>query len=169
MSQGEVMVSSPGMSSMLAQLAPAVDRILKGFQPLLDQPVIRMPYSMPLAASQVIPAGARNVILQPTDFQYSFEYPFEVHQVKFSQDPAHTTRDWRVTVLDQTFNQPIQKSQTGSMIAQLVDDNTGKWEWKFPWIVRPKGGGLSVSVDNLDLVNPITVDISFLGYQLIPR
>jgi len=163
------MDTSPGMTAMLTQLAPVVGGFLQRVQPLFDQPIIRMPYAMPLAQSQVIPAGAQNVRLEPTDFQYSFEYPFEVHAVKFSQDPAHTTRDWRVALLDQTFNQQIQKSQSGSMVAQLVDDNTGKWEWKFPWLVRPKGGGLTVSIDNLDTVNPITVDICFLGYQLIPR
>ncbi len=152
------MDTSPGMTAMLTQLAPVVGGFLQRVQPLFDQPIIRMPYAMPLATSQVIPAGAQNVRLEPTDFQYSFEYPFEVHEVKFSQDPAHTTRDWRVSLTDQTF-----------MIAQLVDDNTGKWVWKFPWIVRPKGGGLTVTVDNLDTVNPITVDICFLGYQLIPR
>lgn len=160
--------ASPGLMASLTQLMPYVNRLLAGFQPLLDQPIIRMPYSMPLSQSAVVAPGS-TLILTPQDFSYSLEWPLEVHEVKFSQDPAHTYRDWRVAFQDQTFNQPLQKSQTGSMVAQLVDDNTGKWCWKFPWTVRPKGGALNIVVTNLDTVNPITVDIDFIGYMLIPR
>jgi hypothetical protein len=160
--------ASPGLSSMMAQLGPLIQRLMGGIAPLLDQPVVRFPYSMPLAASQVIPAGQQGAILNPADFQYSLEYPFEVHEVKFSQDIAHTFRDWRVSFMDQTFNQPLQKANN-SLVAGLVDDNTGKWYWKFPWTIRPKGGGMNITVQNLDLVNPITVDIDLIGYMLLPR
>jgi hypothetical protein len=153
---------------MLVQLAPVAQRIMQAFAPLIDQPVIRKPYSMSLAQSQVIPASS-SVVLTPTDFSYSFEWPFEAHEMKFSQDPAHTSRDWRVVIVDGTFNQPLEKAQTGAMVADLIDDNTGKWVWKFPWVVRPKGGQFQIVVTNLDTVNPITVDLSFLGYQMIPR
>ena len=88
-----------------------MDRI----QPLLNQPVIRFPYNMPLAASQVIPPGATQV-LTPPDFQYCFEWPFEVPGDFVLQDPAHTFRDWRVAILDQTFNQPWQKGFAGTMV-----------------------------------------------------
>jgi len=152
---------------MLAQLAPTIKGFFDKVNPLLAQPVIRMPYNLPLARSQVLAAGSTGNILTPTDFSHSLEWPFEVHQVKFSQDIAHTFRDWRVGIQDQTFNQPFQKANF--MIADIVDDNTGKWELKFPWVVRPKGGALGVVADNLDDVNPITVDINFIGYLLIPR
>ncbi len=152
----------------LIQFAPFLQRLAQGFAPLLDQPVVRTPYSMSLSVTQVIAAGATNV-LTASDFSYSFEWPFEVHEVGFSQDPAHTARDWRVLITDGTFNRPLEKAQTGGMVDTLIDKNTGKWPWKFPWIVRPKGGSFQVLVTNLDTVNPISVDMTFIGFQMIPR
>ncbi len=55
------------------------------------------------------------------------------------------------------------------MVATLLDRNTGKWPLKFPWVLRPKGGGLTIYVNNLDTVNPIIVDVNFTGFLLIPR
>ena len=160
--------NSPGAGAQAAQLAPFFQRLLLGLAPILDQPVVRKPYSMSLSNSQVIPPSS-TVVLTPTDFSYSFEWPFEIHRVGFDQDPAHTFRDWRVSILDQIFNQPLEKANTGSLVSTLVNTNTGKYEWEYPWIMRPKGGAFSILVTNLDTVNPITVDISFLGYQMIPR
>jgi hypothetical protein len=158
---------SPGLEAMITQLLPVLQRLKMSIDPILNQPIIRQPYVLPLADGQVIAAGASGQILNSTSFSYNFEWPFEVHAVKFSQDIAHTYRDWRVSFQDQTFQQPLQKN--ASLVADLVDDNTGKWEWKFPWVIRPKGGGMNVTVDNLDAVNPITVDLAFIGYQLIPK
>jgi len=158
---------SPGLEAMLVQLGPWINRIKEALDPLLGQPVIRMPYSLPLAQGQVIPAGGQNVVLNSTSFTFNLEWPMEVHAVKFSQDIAHTYRDWQVSIQDQTFNQPLQKN--ASLVADLVDDNTGKWCWNFPWTIRPKGGAMNVAVNNNDTVNPITVDMSFLGYLMIPR
>lgn len=152
---------------MLTQLGPLIHGFMNRVEPLLSQPVVRIPWSMPLADSTVIPAGQQGFVLSSTDFNYSLEWPFEVHQVKFSQDIAHTFRDWRVDFQDQIVNQPLQK--TAPMIADLVDDNTGKWIWEYPWIVRPKGGAILVKADNLDDVNPITVDMAFIGYLMVPR
>jgi hypothetical protein len=87
--------------------------------------------------------------------------------VKFSNDASHTFRDWRVNIKDQTFNQDWMKTQ--AMVADLVQDNTGQWQLLYPWVVRPKGGGLAVTVDNLDSQNAIRVDVAFIGYLLIPR
>lgn len=159
---------SPALGAMLTQLAPVVTGVLNKIQPLLDQPIIRFPYNIPLSASQVIPAGA-TVRLTPPDFQYSFEWPFELIEIGFSQDPAHTTRDWRIAIQDQTFNQPWQKGDAGTMVATLLETNTDKYVLKYPWIVRPKGGALNFVVTNLDEVNPITVDIDLIGSQLLPR
>ncbi len=153
---------------MLAQWLPTITDIANRMKPLLDQPVIRYPYSMSLSVSQVIAPG-ETARLTPADFQYSLETPFEVTKVKFSQDPAHTARDWRVSIQDQTFNQPWHLSLNGVMVATYIDDNTGAYELEMPWVVRPKGGALAIVVTNLDEVNPITVDITFLGSQLIPR
>lgn len=158
---------SPGLEAMLVQLGPFVHGLKEKLEMLLDQPVIRMPYSLPLAQGQVIPAGGQNVVLNSTSFTFNLEWPMEVHEVKFSQDIAHTYRDWQVYLQDQTFNQPLQKN--ASLVADLVDDNTGKWVWRFPWTIRPKGGAMNVAVNNLDTVNPITVDMSFLGFLMIPR
>lgn len=156
-----------GLAAMLIQLAPTVQQLVARLKPIVDQPVVRFPYVMPLRQSFTIPAAGVGQPLPATDFLHALEWPFEVHRVKFSQDPAHTFRDWRVLIKDQTFNQDWMKSQ--AMVAQLVDDNTGVYELRMPWVVRPKGGGLTVSVDNLDTQNPITVDISFTGYLMIPR
>lgn len=156
------------LGAMFTQLAPTISNVLNGLKPLIDQPIVRFPYVMPLSASQVIPAG-QTAVLTASDFNYSFEWPFEVWKVAFSNDPAHTFRDWRVGILDQTFNQPWQKAQSGVLVSTLLDTNTDKWCLEMPWVVRPKGGGLQITVTNLDTVNPITVDIAFIGKQLLPR
>lgn len=156
-----------GLASQLLQLTPTINRIVQALKPLTDQPLIRFPYTMPLASSLVIDAGQRNIVAPSADFNHSLEWPFEVHTVKFSNDPSHTFRDWRVAVQDQSFNQPWQKSNT--MVDLLIERNTAQWKLRFPWVVRPKGGGLAVTFDNLDEDNPITVDINFEGYLLIPR
>lgn len=158
---------SPAVEAMLTQLAPVFKGFMDRIAPLLDQPIIRVPWVMPLATATSVAAGASNFPLDPTSFSYSLEWPFEVRAVKFAQDPAHTFQDWRITIQDQIVNQPLQK--TNACVADLVDDNTGKWVWEFPWIVRPKGGALQVAVDNLDTVNPITINMSFIGYLMIPR
>ncbi len=160
---------SAGLGAMLSQFGPEIQRVLLSLKPLVDQPVVRFPYTMDIGAGQVLAAGAANQILTPTDFQFALEWPFEVLEVKFSQDIAHTYRDWRFLIQDQTFNQPMMKASTGTLVADVVDDNTGKWVWKFPWTVRPKGGGLNITATNLDTVNPITVNICFIGNLLIPR
>lgn len=157
---------SDGLAAQLTQLAPLAARILVGLKPLVDQPVIRFPYCMP-GRSTVVPAGTYGQRVPDSDFSHSLEWPFEVRKVKFSQDPAHTFRDWQVNIKDQTFNQDWMKAS--AMVATLIDDNTGVWSLEFPWIVRPKGGGLTVSLDNLDANNPITCNVTFEGYLLIPR
>jgi hypothetical protein len=159
---------SPNVEAMLTQLAPVFKAFMDRIAPLLDQPVVRVPYNLPLAQSVTVPAGATGFIIDPTSFSYSLEWPLEVHTVKFSQDPAHTFRDWRIAIQDQVVNQPLQKAQS-TMVATMIDDNTGAWRWEFPWTVRPKGGALVVNVDNLDTVNPITIDLNFIGYLEIPR
>ena len=164
----DAQVISPALGAMLTQLAPVVTGFMNRVQPLLDQPIIRFPYNIPLSASQVIAPGA-TVRLNPPDFQYSFEWPFEIHALSFSNDPAHTRRDWRVAIQDQTFNQPWQKGDAGTMVATLLETNTDKYVLKFPWIIRPKGGAINITVTNLDEVNPITVDVDIIGYQLLPR
>lgn len=157
-----------GLATMLAQLATRWKTTIDRIQPLLDQPVERMPYNLPrFSGTGAIGAGLTNQPLISQDFSHSLEWPFEVHAVKFSQDPAHTFRDWRVTIKDLSLNQDWQKNAV--LVADLVDDNTGVWKLDYPWVVRPKGGALTVSVDNMDTVNPITVDINFRGYLLIPR
>lgn len=152
---------------MLSQLAPFFKGFMDRIEPLLNQPVVRIPYSLPLANSTVIPAGQQGFLLDPPSFSWNLEWPLEVHEVKFSQDIAHTFRDWRVNFQDQIVNQPLQKN--APMVADLVDDNTGKWIWKYPWTIRPKGGAIIVTADNLDDVNPITVDLSFNGFLMVPR
>lgn len=156
-----------GLAAQLVQLAPLAQKILTSLKPVIDQPVIRFPYTMPLRTSATVGAGLTGQRLPDSDFIHALEWPFEVNKVKFSQDPSHTFRDWRVLIKDQTFNQDWMKTQ--NMVATLVDDNTGAWTMGFPWVVRPKGGGISVTVDNLDASNPITVDLAFVGYLLIPR
>ncbi len=160
-------VDQNGLAAMLMQLMPTAQQVLQRLKPLVDQPVIRFPYNLPLVRSYTIAAGVTNAPLPQTDFSHSLEWPFEVERVKFSNDPSHTFRDWRVTIKDQTFNQEWMKAS--SMVDLLIQQNTAQWLLNFPWVVRPKGGGLTVSVDNLDSENPITVDVNFEGFLLIPR
>lgn len=161
------MANQDGLAAQLVQLATIGEHVLDKIKPLIDQPIIRFPYNLPLARTATIAAGQTGLNLPNTDFSHSLEWPFEIRKVKFSQDPSHTFRDWRVNIKDQTFNQDWQKAS--AMIATLIDDNTGAWILDFPWVVRPKGGGLTVTVDNLDTVNPINIDINFEGFLLIPR
>jgi hypothetical protein len=156
-----------GLASQLLQLAPTIKRLVDSLKPVIDQPIIRFPYTMPVASSLIVGAGQRNIFMPSADFNHSLEWPFEIHKVKFSNDPSHTFRDWRVFIKDQSFNQDWHKFST--MVDLLIEQNTSQWPLSFPWVVRPKGGGLSVSVDNLDDDNPITVDINFEGFLLIPR
>ena len=156
-----------GLGAQAVQLAPLVKTLVDAFKPIIDQPIIRFPYNLPLANSQTIAAGQTGFRLPDTDFIHALEWPFEVHYVTFSQDAAHTTRDWRVSVQDQTFNQVMMKNPT--MVDLLIKKNEGVWPLKMPWVVRPKGGGLIVTCDNLDTGNPITVDMNFEGYLMIPR
>jgi hypothetical protein len=156
-----------GFGAMVQQFGPLIKTLADRIKPFLDQPVIRFPYNLPLARSAVIGAGLTNQPLIASDFSNSLEWPFEVNRIKFSNDPAHTFRDWRVLLKDQTFNQDWMRATV--MVATMVGDNTGAWDLDFPWVVRPKGGGISVMIDNLDTVNPITVDINFQGFLLIPR
>lgn len=158
---------SEGFAAQLMQLAPAVKGVLDKLKPLVDQPVIRFPYELPLARTQTIAAGQTGFRLPDTDFIHALEWPFEIKKIKFSNDPSHTFRDWRITIKDQSFNQ--EWSKTSAMVATIINDNTAAYELEFPWIVRPKGGGITVTVDNLDTQNPINVDLNFVGYLLIPR
>lgn len=159
--------TSSGFETMIMQFAPYMKSFMDWLGPLGNQPVVRVPYTSPLATSLTIAAGVSNQPLIQTDFQNSLEYPFEVRRVIFSQDPAHTTRDWRFSNMDMTFNMPWQKAP--AMVATLIDANTLAWDLVFPWVVRPKGGGLQPFVTNLDTVNPITVDVNFVGSLLLPR
>lgn len=157
------------LAATLTQLSPTVSRVFKGLQFLIDQPVIRQPQWLgtSTAGGQVIAAGANNVPLLQSDFSLSLEWPFSVRRIRFSNDPQHTFRDWRIVIQDFTFNQSWMKAPI--MVDTLVDANTGFLELEVPWIVRPQGGGFQINVDNLDTANPISVNITLHGSLLIPR
>jgi hypothetical protein len=164
------LIQNGGPAAMLNQFLATLQGIADTVVPLLNQPIVRMPYNLPLATpitGLVVAAGGRNTPLPSQDFMSSLEWPFEVHDIKFSQDGAHTFRDWRISFKDQVFSQDLQKNSV--RVSTIVSDDTGMWRLKFPWIIRPKGGGISMTVDNLDAVNPITVDINLQGYLLVPQ
>ena len=94
------------LAQTLMQLVPTARRIVDGLRFLFDQPVIREPYFLGTSAAQgaVVAAGAVNAPQLQSDFSHSLEYPFEVDRIRFSNDSSHTFRDWRVRVVDQTFN-----------------------------------------------------------------
>lgn len=156
-----------GLAAMLMQWATRWRDVTDRIKPLLDQPVIRQPYTMPSSNPLVVAAGATGVAFPNTDFSNSLEWPFEVHEIKPTQDPAHIFDDWRIAIKDQTFDRPLHKAN--QRVSGLVDDDTGIWRLCFPWIMRNKGGGFTITVDNLDAVNPITVNVTLRGYLLIPR
>jgi hypothetical protein len=161
--------NASALASILTQLYPPIERVLKGLQFLIDQPVIREPYWLGTSAAggQTIAAGAFNVPLLQSDFSHSLEWPFSVRRIRFSNDPQHTFRDWRIVIQDQTFSQQWMKNPI--MVDTLVDANTGFLELEIPWIIRPQGGGFQINVDNLDASNPINVNITLHGSLLIPR
>lgn len=160
--------AASGLAAQIVQVMPWIQKQIDKLKPLIDQPIVRIPFTMPLITSQVVAAGQNNFPLPSSDFALSLEYPFEVWQFKFSQDPGHTFRDWRVAINDNTFAQDLQRNP--AMVALILSDNTGAWRLDpFPYIVRPKGGGMNIRVDNLDTVNPITVDIALQGYLMVPR
>jgi len=161
--------STSALASVLTQLFPRVDRVFRGLQFLVDQPVIREPYWLGTSAAggQVIAAGATNVPLLQSDFSHSLEWPFSVRRIRFSNDPQHTFRDWRVVINDQTFSQAWMKNPI--LVDSLIDAYSGFLELEVPWIIRPQGGGFQIYVDNLDAVNPITVGVALHGSLLIPR
>jgi len=156
-----------GLAAMLMQWAPTWKGVTDRIKPLLDQPVIRQPYSAPSSQPLVVAAGATGQVFPNTDFSNSLEWPFEVVRIKPTQDSAHTFGDWRISIKDQTFDRVLHKAN--QIVSGIVEDNTGVWRLEFPWIIRPKGGGFTIAVDNLDLVNPITVNVTLVGYLLIPR
>jgi hypothetical protein len=161
---------SNGLAAMLSQFLPTIHGIVNKVVPLLQQPILRVPYNLPLSnplTGLVVAAAGRSVAMPASDFSSSLEWPFEVHKVKFSQDAGHTFRDWRVFMRDQVYSQDLMKASV--RVSTLVADNTGMWELAFPYIVRAKGGGWTITVDNLDTINPITVDINLQGYLLVPQ
>lgn len=156
------------LAQTLMQLVPTARRIVDGLRFLFDQPVWREPHVIGTSAvpGAIIAPGAMNVPQLATDFQNSYEWPFEVKRIRFSNDASHTFRDWRVRVLDQTNNHEWMPNTL--LVDTLIDANTGFWEIGFPWIIRPQGGGQNWFVDNLDAVNPITINITLHGHWLIP-
>jgi hypothetical protein len=157
------------LAQTLMQLFPTVNRVINSLRFLIDQPVIREPYLLGTSAPNgaTVAAGGVNVVQLQSDFSHSLEYPFEVERIRFSNDSSHTFRDWRVRVVDQTFNHEWMKSQS-VMVETLVDANTGFWDLQYPWIIRSQGGGQQWFVDNLDTVNPINISIVLHGHLLIP-
>lgn len=169
MANGDVNPNVSALAATLMQLSPKIGRILKGLSFVVDQPVIRQPQWLGTSTpgGQVIAAGAFNVPLLQSDFSLSLEWPFSVTRIRFSNDSSHTFRDWRVLIQDFTFNQAWMKNPI--MVDTLIDANTGFLELEVPWIVRPQGGGFQINVDNLDAVNPISVNVTLHGSLLIPR
>jgi hypothetical protein len=168
MANGE---SVSALASVLTQLFPRVDRVFKGLQFLVDQPVIREPYWLGTlggtVGGQIVAAGATNVPLVQSDFSHALEWPFEVNRIRFSNDPQHTFRDWQVVINDLTFSQQWMKGPI--LVDNLIEANTGFLELEVPWIIRPQGGGFQIYVNNLDANNPINVSIVLHGSLLIPR
>lgn len=129
---------------------------------------IEEPYVLGTSApgGAIIPAGQVNVPQLLTDFSNSLEWPFKVYRIRFVNDAQHTYRDWRVRVVDQTFNQEWSKNPV--LVEGLIQVDTGFYELPKPWIIRPQGGGQNWFVDNLDTVNPIQIAIFLHGSLQIP-
>jgi hypothetical protein len=155
------------VASLLTPTA-STQRLLEGLAFLSSAPFDEMPYVMECATpgGQVIAPNARNTVLPTQDYSHSLEYPFRVHELRFSTDAAHTPRDWRVLIKDLSYNQDWMKNPI--LAADLIAPNTFSWVLRRPWIVRPQGGGVQVYIDNLDTVNPIAVNVALVGVLLIP-
>jgi hypothetical protein len=131
--------------------------------------VVKSPYVLATSAAggTIIAPGQQNVPQLQSDFSNSLEWPFLIKRIRFILDPAHTLRDARVRVVDQTYNQEWMKNPV--MTEALVDVQTGYWELgEDGWVMRSQGGGQLWFVDNLDPANPIQITISLEGFLLIP-
>lgn len=146
----------------------ATRRLVEGLAFLNSAPFNEMPYVMECATpgGQIIAPNARNTVLPTQDYSHSLEYPFVVDELRFTTDVAHTLRDWRVLIKDLSYNQDWMKNPV--LAAGLVAPNTRSWILKRPWVIRPQGGGVQIYIDNLDTVNPITVNVSLVGVLAIP-
>jgi hypothetical protein len=154
------------VSTLMDKILPLGEFALKGLVDLVDPRILRMPYSMPNVGVRVIAAGQVGVSLNQQDFQNSLEWPFEVQRIKFSQDPAHTPRDWRVRITDQSKAQLLMPAPV--MVAILIDNNTGAWELKTPRVMAARNAW-QIFIDNIDAINPITIDFALVGELLIPK
>lgn len=156
------------VAASLSQVSPLFQRFVNGLSFLIDQPVARQPYVLGTSANPgaVIAAGAANQILLAQDFSHNLEQPFEVKRIIFSVDRQHTFRDFKVFLKDLNFAQDFMKNSI--MADTLINHMTHAWELDFPWVIRPAGGGWNIFIDNLDAVNPITVNVALQGSLLIP-
>jgi hypothetical protein len=148
------------MVEMFIQMAQAAKQIKSAF---VEQPYV---YGTSAPGGVVIPAGQQNVPPLQGGFRNSLGWPFKVRRIRFVNDAQHTFRDWRVRVVDQTFNQEWMKNPI--LVESLIQVDTGFWELPEPWIMRPMGGAQFWFVDNLDTVNPIQVSIALHGTLLAP-
>ena len=89
----EEVQAADGLAAQIVQVMPWLKKQIDKVKPIIDQPIIRFPWNLPLITSQVLAADTAGVRLPAADFNIGLEYPFEVHKVKFSQDPAHTFRE----------------------------------------------------------------------------
>jgi hypothetical protein len=145
---------------MFVQMAQAAKQIKREF--------IEMPYTLATSAmgGQVILAGQQNVPLLQSDFSNSLEWPFKIRRIKFEHDASHTYRDYRVRLLDHTYNQEWGKNPI--QVSCLVQVDTGFYELPEPWTIRPMGGDQQFFIDNLDTVNPIQISVALHGTLLFP-
>jgi hypothetical protein len=142
--------------------------IVRASNLVFDSSMVRSPYILSTSApgGTIIPPGQQNVPQLLSDFSNSLEWPFEVTKIGFQNDPSHTYRDWRVRVVDQTYNQEWMKNPI--LVAALINAETGFWELPMPWVIRSQGGGQNWFVDNLDAVNPIQITITLFGSLQFP-
>ena len=154
------------VSTLMDKILPFAELSLKGLLDLVDPRILRMPYTMPNIGTRVIAAGAVGVPLNQQDFQNALEWPFEVQRIKFSQDPAHTPRDWRIRIVDQSKAQQLMAAPV--MVSTLITNNTGAWELKTPRVM-PARNAWQIFIDNLDPINPITIDFALVGELLVPK
>lgn len=151
---------------------------------------LRIPYSMP-GEINVLP-NQRGIVFPEATFLHSLDKPFEVHRLVVrltakvdvftpSQQPDTLSRRVRLRISDFAKNENVTKS--ASLVAQLIANNSGFWEFHDPYtLVRSEG--FQVQVETLDFpsicapdpnsecapvgltVTSLNVQVAFQGYLI---
>lgn len=136
----------------------------------------RVPY---VVGDRIAAQTAVNGTFSDTDLRNDSGYVFVIEEVGFHADgqeaasgvvAASRPSAWSVRITDLARNIPWMKDFI--LVATLIDESGttsigNKWKLRYPTILPPNSG-LHVEINNEVSTTAITVQISFIGYLLVP-